>query len=265
MAGKLKKENNVELSDNIDAVNAKETKKALKEQKKKEKKEKKKGKKKIIFLLPVLLLIGGLVAVIVFNVGNIRENYLRPTMEKIPVVKNLLPEKPSQDEYSNLSREQLIEQTKVLTAENQKLSDDSKVLTNRINDLNKEMLRLQEIENAQVQFRQEKADFDKMIASNDPDAYKSYYEKISPENADNLYREIVTDSQDDAKLKDYIATFENMKKDSAASVLEQMINTDMDLVVLILSNIDSEQRGNILSAMQPANAAAVTKRLAPTT
>ena len=54
-----------------------------------------------------------------------------------------------------------------------------------------------------------------------------------------------------------------MKKDAAAKVLEEMIGTDMDLVVRILNNIGAEKRGAILGAMEPANAAAAAKQMAP--
>ncbi|MBR1445137.1 MAG: hypothetical protein IJ583_16580 [Firmicutes bacterium] len=251
----LDDEESLESSDNGDRK---------KEKKDKKKKEKKKGKGFLGFLL-FILIIGGLVAILGFNVGGIREKYLRSTLEKIPVVKNLLPpaEGAENDEYSGMSQEQAVSRAKSLEVELEKNKAEMENYQKIISDKDTEIKRLKEFENAQVKFKTDKAEFDRLVALNDPDAYKKYYEQISPENAETLYKEVVQTAAADKELKDYVNTFENMKKGPAAKVLEELIGTDMDLVVRILNNISSEQRADILASMDPINAAACTKRMSP--
>ncbi len=248
----------------VNDVDIDEGKKAKKEKKKKEKDKKgKKGKKKWIFLI-LLLLIAAVAAIFVFNPLNIRDDYFYPALRSIPVVKNIIPaEESEKDEYSGLTREQLVVQNKKLEAEKKALEEEKSALSDRADELDKELVRLREIEANQLEFKAEKEEFDRMIAENDPNAYMQFYESIDPENAETLYREAAGDSVTQKELKQYVQTFENMKKDAAAKVLEEMIGTDMELVVRILNNISSEQRGAILGAMEPENAAAAVKQMAP--
>lgn len=263
MAAKTKVENKEEVleNDNLqDEVGASDKKDKNKKEKKNKDKKKKGG---ILPLLLFAVILGALVSVLFFNAGNIREKYLRNTLEKIPVVKNILPEKEETDEYAGLSKEALASQARVLDAENKALEEEKTALNDQIKNLNQEMARLREIEANQNAFKAEKESFDRMIAENDPTAYSSYYESIEPDTAKEIYKEITENAQTDKEKKQYTQTFENMKKDAAAKVLEEMMGTDMDLVVQILNNISSEQRANILGAMDPANAASCARQMAP--
>ncbi len=258
------KENNIPTSDVGEVAEANIDKKV--EKKKQKKKKTKKGKKKIIFLIVLLVLLGLIVSVFVFNVFNVRDEYVYPILRDVPVVGNWIPEEENgneNDEYSGLTKEQLIVKNKRLESEKKALEEDKKNLTTRISESDKELSRLKELEANQLQFKAEKEEFDRRIAENDTKAYKDYYESIYPENADKIYREEVKQEAADKELKKYVQTFENMKKDAAAKVLEEMIGTDMDLVVRILNNIGSEQRGAILGAMESDKAAAAAKQMAP--
>ncbi|MDE6357318.1 MAG: hypothetical protein K2L15_01865 [Eubacteriales bacterium] len=215
--------------------------------------EEKKPKKKkgcLIMVILSVIIIAILVAILGFNAGGIRDKYLRNTLEKIPIVKNLLP--PLEEE--NLNNE---EQVETVSKEQETIN----ALTLEIENLNAEIKRLKAFEENQIQFKAEKEEFDRMIASNDPKAYSEFYESIAPENAEKLYQEAVQKAETDKQFKDYISTFENMKKDSAAKILEELIMTDMDLVVTILENLSSTKRSEILTAMDAKNAAACAKLL----
>lgn len=212
---------------------------------------KKKSKKGclIMFIISIII-IAILVAVLGFNVGGIRDKYMRPVLEKIPIVKNLLPPIEDTTEGEDNNKEKLSEEQQTIEA-----------LKKEIESLNAEIKRLKEFETAQLQFKAEKAEFDKLIALNDPKAYSTFYESILPENAQKLYQEAVGQVQNTKEFKDYIATFENMKKDAAAKILEELIMTDMDLVITILDNLTSTKRSEILATMDPVNAASCTKLL----
>ncbi len=211
---------------------------------------KKRGRlfKFIIAGIIFIIILSISVAILGFNVGNIRDKYLRPGLERIPIINNLLPP---------LEEEQIQEQP---VDEKQQTIDS---LTAEIEELNKEISRLKEFEQAQLEFKAEKEEFDKMIALNDPKAYSNFYETISPENAEELYKQAINQEVVDKEFKDYIQTFENMKKDAAATILEELIITDMDLVITILNNLSSKKRSEILSAMDPQNAASCSRLLSP--
>lgn len=216
-------------------------------------KPKKKKKKKggcLVGLLLFIIIIATLVAILVFNVGNIRDKYLRPGLEKIPIVKNLLPP----------LKEQPTEQETQPVDEKQQIIDS---LTKEIEALNGEIARLKEFEQAQLQFKSEKQQFDSMIALKDPKAYSSFYESIAPENAEELYKQAVEQQVKDKNFKEYIQTFETMKKDAATTILEELMVTDIDLVITVLQNLSSEKRSEILSTMDPKNAASCSKLLSP--
>jgi len=276
MAQDLKEEqiNNDSAADISDSEEDKADNKKKKKKEKRKKKDKKIKKAKKVkskkarvfgFIIPVIV-IGGLGAGIYLNLWGVRDNYIFPLLEKIPVVKNVIPqpETESEDEYSGLSKLELVQMNKTLTEEKEQIEENNTELNNKIKELNTEVTRLREIESQQEQFKADKEEFDRMIAENDMDAYKNFYESISPENAETLYKEAVEKNKADKKLQEYVQTFENMKKDAAASMLEEMISTDdMDLVVQILDNISIEKRADILAAMKTENAAACAKRLAP--
>lgn len=209
---------------------------------------KKKGKGLIKFLI-FIIIIAIPIVLISLNVGNIRDKYLRPGLERIPIIKNLLPPL----EMDNEQTEEVVDE--------KKQTIDS--LTKEIEELNKKITRLKEFENSQLEFKTQKEEFDKMIALNDPKAYSSFYESISPENAEELYKQAINKEVTDKRFKEYIQTFETMKKDSVATILEELIITDMDLVITILENVSSDKRSEILSAMDPKNAASCSKLLAP--
>lgn len=203
-------------------------------------------------------------SVLVFNVFNIREKYLRNIINSIPVINNLLPEPEKTDEeYTSLTSEELQYKIRQLQKQIDTQQEDIKNLSAANEELNLENKRLKEIESQQLEFKAAKEEFDTMIANNDPQAYAAFYEQISPENAQNLYSEVKQTVEQQKEIKKYISTFSEMESDAAAGILEEMVQTDINLVVLILKNLDNEQRGNILAEMDASKAAVAVKRLAP--
>lgn len=252
-------------------ANKQSKKKNKKEKKpKKEKKEKKKDGKGVARFIPIfifLLVVGGLVAAVRFNVFGVRDRYVMSLLAKIPIVNNLLPQTSATDsgnEYSSLSNDELVTQIQKLNEELATAQDNLEALQRRNDTYVSQLQELQEIEEQQLQIKAEKDEFDRMITQNDPAAYTKFYESIAPENAAALYQEAVATTQQSKELKDYVATFRNMSETDAAKVLEEMISTRMNLVVLILNNMDSATRGAVLGAMDAKNAASVATQMAPT-
>lgn len=222
------------------------------EEKKQEKNKKEKKSKKngcLIKIVFFIIIIGILVWILGFNAFNIRDKYLRSGLEKIPIIKNILP--PVEEK-----KEEKIAQK----SENEKTIDE---LTKTIDEQNKEIQRLQVFEKSQLQFKKDKEEFDKMVALKEPKEYVAYYEKISPENAEKLYTQSIEKTKKDKKFKEYIKTFEAMKKEEVSAILEELLLTDTDLVITILENVSSEKRAEMLGAMSPKNASTCSRLLSP--
>lgn len=224
---------------------------------------KKKGKGKLIVLFFLIIIIGFIVSVIGFNAFNLREKYLRKTIDKIPVVKDLLKAPVTEDDIKEPTSEEMKATIASLEKEIESQNEKINTLTENNNSLQLENARLKEIESQQVKFKEDKAKFDEMIANNDPTAYSSFYEQISKENAENLYEEAKASAEQTKELKKYTETFNTIDATAGAKIIEEMVGTDMNLASLILKNIDNEQRAKILAEMDATKAASVVKYMAP--
>ena len=270
---KMKEVNPVNAAEQASPVNeeadkrklTKEEKRLLKQQKKWDKKAHGKGGRgKIIALMIVALIIAALVAVVGFDALGLRSRYLNGFLQNIPIVKNVIPAEDNIDgAYAGLSREQLVDEIDRLNAAVDQNRQEVESLTAKSDMYVKEIARLKAFEEQQVAYKADKEAFDAVIAMGNPAAYAQYYATISPENAEVLYQQAVRQNQNTKEIKNYVATFTAMDESEAASILSEMIATDMDLVVLIVSHIDSESRGAIMGQMTPADAASVAKMMAP--
>ena len=252
-----------------------EDKKTIKERKKKEKRDKKDknkketgGKKKpiakIIVFSAVAVIFVGLVAVVGFDALGLRTKYLNGFLQNIPIVKNIVPaENTVEGEYAGWTQEELVNEIAFLKTEIESNEEAIEVLNQKSDIYVKEISRLEGFEQQQLDFKARQEEFDRMIASNDRNAYAKFYSSINPENAEVLYREAVLENRDTKKLNEYVSTFRDMSESESALILEELIGTDMDLVVLIVSNLESEFRASILGKMAPANAASITKMMLP--
>lgn len=250
---------------NPEKVSKKEKKGKKKEKKGKKEKKNKSIVSRILKLIIILGILGFIVGVLVFNIFNIRDRYLSGILSNIPFINTLISndEIEDDDNLEFVSREELINQVEELRLRlSEKENEIQKLENNEIINLS-EIERLSELEAQQEQFRIDREAFDELIALNDPNAFISFYESINPESASRLYEQAIISAQTEEELRNYIANFRNMETASAASILEEMIVTDMDLVILILNNLDNRTSGAVLSEMTPQNAATVAKMMAP--
>ena len=226
-----------------------------------------------VFLIIVvwLVILGVLIKL---DVGGFGSSVLRPVLKDVPVINKILPE-PTQEEIDQEIEENGNDQVATLSqakdlisqleAENEKLSKENKSLKENVDDLNKEVLRLQAFETEQNDFQKQKEEFYNEIVygENAPDAdtYKEWYESIDAANAEAIYRQVISNDQANTELKDLAKTYENMKPAEAASVLEKMGN--LDTVADILSAMKADKRAKVMDEMDPDFAANVTKKLMP--
>lgn len=249
---------------------------------KKKKGKKKKGKdgeekegffSKILTLFIVLFIIAIWLAIfallIKYDVGEFGSTVLRPMFKNIPVVKEILPEVSDEQlaeedslPYRNLT--EAMARIRELEEELKKTKGSSSGNANYISQLEKEVARLKTFEENQLQFETEKDRFDKEVVfhSKAPDIeeYKKFYEGIAPDNAAEIYRQVIEQQQLEEKLTEQAEMYKNMEPAKAARILGGMTG-DLDLVAKILLHMKTKESGAILAEMDPNMAAKITKKI----
>jgi len=288
MADMLPEEDDKELD-------PKEVKKAEKARKKEEKalrkKEKKEAKEaaakeaeeaenqqesaggKIVIVLVTIVIIAiwlGIFALLIkWDVGGFGSSVLYPVLKDVPYVNKILPEvegDKENDPYAYSSIEEAVKRIKQLEKQLEKAKKASGTDDDTISKLEDEVARLQVFEKNQTEFEKTKAKFYEEVVFGDkaPDIkeYKAYYESIDPKNAEQLYKQVIAQIQDDEDVADYVKAYSEMKPKAAAGIMEKMTD-NLPLVAKILKNMKAGARGDILAAMDAETAAKVTKLMEP--
>jgi len=230
-------------------------------------KTKKKPGKRGRGIAPFLILffiLAALTGVLVFNLFNLRNRYIYPAMARIPFIGGFVPNTAmSPEDLGAMSVDRLTARINELESQLSQSRDDLAAANDIIGSDKAEINRLKAFEAQQLQFKQEKADFDQRVAMSDPQAYADYYRSIYPENAEILYPKAAAEAERVAAVKKYLSDIKAMDEVSAANMLQQMIGSDMKLVVSIMQGLDSRIAGGILSEMNPQNAGIVIKMMSP--
>jgi hypothetical protein len=222
-----------------------------------------KKKRKAAPAIILVFLIIAAAAVIYFNLFNVRELYIYPLLRRIPIVSSIIPIEEEADPLASMTPDELRSEVLSLRRQLEEAENDLKDQAEQSAKYVEQIKGLQAFEDQQVAFKQDKAAFDDMIALKDPAAYAAFYEKVSPENAERLYPRAASLSERAQELKKYAQLFARMDETNAAAALEELIPTDMNLVVMVMASIDADRAGEIFDQMTPANVAAVTKMMAP--
>lgn len=272
--------------------------KKLKEEQKQQKKEAKKRAKELsiqesdiedeeegsgvpvvlITLLIVLIWIAILCVLIKLDVGGFGSGVLRPLLQDVPVVNKILPggsmageeqnsasgEEEGYGGYKNLR--EAVDQIKVLELELEKAQKENQSDAEELENLRAEVERLQSFESQQVEFERIKNEFYNEVVYSDKgpgaEAYQKYYESIDPAAAQELYKQVVQQVEQDSEVQDYAKAYSEMKPAQAAGIFEAM-GDNLDLAARILEAMGAEDRGKILGAMDPEIAARLTKLMDP--
>lgn len=232
-----------------------------------------KGGSRLVTVLIALVIIAIWLIVfaclIKFDVGGIGSNVLYPVLKDVPVVNKILPT-PSEEEQA---REGNYDYTTLKSAnarirelENQLASQDSTTSANSdyIADLEAQVQKLQRYKDAEDAFNKRVQEFDEKVVFNEkaPDIseYRSYYEEISPENAEKIYRQVVKEQQYTEKAKQLATTLAGMDAAEAAQTLSEMTE-ELDLVCDILENMSERNAAAILQEMDSVYAAQIIKKI----
>ena len=226
---------------------------------------KKKGIVKwIIVIVVVLALVGSIVSVLVFNVFNIRDNFLVEPLSNIPIIGGIVSPMSSEAGAVFLSREELelqIEDYRLQIAQMEtELASLNATNINQVFEIN----RLLDIEARQNQFTQMQEEFDWMIAEGDVRAFLAFYEQINPQRQAEIYRELRGNIIIDDQMLDLVRLYESMNTRSATEALEAMIGPNTSLVLQILEGLSLSTRASIMQTMSNDNRVTITNLLAPT-
>lgn len=241
----------------------------------KKKKENEGGTSKGVGILVAVLIIITWLSVMCLlikcDVGGFGSKVLRPVFKDVPVIQNILPdasdeEIAKEDDYPYDNLADALAQIKIMDESLGSKDAEISELNDKVTELQAEVDRLQAIEQDMSDFEEKKNEFYQEIvygeSAPDTDTYKEWYNELDAEHAEEIYREILAGEQVDAKIKEMAESYENMEPEAAAEILETMGN-DLDTVALIMNNMSTESKGEILAAMDPTFASAVTKKLLP--
>lgn len=259
--------------DNLDEVEDSGLSKGKKKDKNKKSEEKEGIFSRILTIIIVLFIVAIWLAIfallIKYDVGGFGSTVLRPMLKDIPGINQILPDIPDEQAaeennypYKNLP--EAMDRISELEAELAAANGTKKGNANYLAQLEAEVARLKTFEENQLQFQKEKDKFDKEVVFNDkapdPEEYKKYYESIDPDNAAEIYRQVVEQQDTEKKLIEQAEMYKNMKPEEAAAILNGM-GGDLDLVANILLHMKTKDAGAILAKMDTNMAAKITKKI----
>ncbi len=246
----------------------KEEKKRLKKEEKLRKKEAKKSKKgnkpfRLIFKVILLIIILFIISFIIVknDLFGMGDSFLGDFLKEVPIVNSFLP--PELEGSESLGRDELLIENAKLEKEVEALKTKNEVLEKQRENLELEIDRLKLFETEYLEFKTAKEAFDLEVASGDPVQYVNYYSSIYPENAERIYKEIVGEVYNQEEVARYIARFEALDASTCAQILEELIFTDLNLVVAIIDEMVVDKSAEVLENMDSVNASMVMKRLTP--
>lgn len=226
----------------------------------------------LIVLLIILIWLGAFIFAVKLDVGGFGSEILAPVLKDVPVVNKILPDTNVEDpygegeesEYDFSSMDEAIERIKELEMQLDSQSSSSGVDSNYIKELESEINRLKKFEEQQEEFAKRKEEFDEEVvyadAAPDITEYQKYYEQMDPDNAAEIYRQVVEQVEYDKKVTEEADRYAGMEPAAAADVMDVMAAADLDLVCAILSSMDSEESALIMQELDPNVAAKITKR-----
>lgn len=225
----------------------------------------------LITLLIVLVWLAILCLAIKMDWGHFGSEILSPILKDVPVVNLILPKdtttETNQDGtyggYSSLK--EAVDYLKVVELELEHEQSVNKTNEEEIAKLNEEIARLSEFETRMIEFEREYRQFYEEVIYSDKgpgaEEYKKYFESIDPTTAAALYKQVVLQLEEDAKIDDYVKTYSSMKAKQAAAIFNGADN--LNLVADILMAMDADTRGSILGLMDTDIAWKLTKIMNP--
>lgn len=233
------------------------------------------GKAAVVFvtLMIIVIWIAILAVLIHFDVGGFGSTVMQPILKDVPYVNKILPKTEEEEtktkedsKYPYKTVDEAVAYIKELEKELADAKESNSENDAYVADLEAQAAQWKEYKDNEQKFEEEKAKFCKEVVFSDqaPDIneYKKYYESIDPQNAENLYKQVVEQQEKDDDMSDYVKAYSQMKPKQAAAIFDTMTD-NLELVAKILSAMKADARGDILGNMKTDTAAKVTKLMEP--
>ena len=233
------------------------------------------GKAAVVFvtLMIIVIWIAILAVLIHFDVGGFGSTVMQPILKDVPYVNKILPKTEEEEtktkedsKYTYKTVDEAVAYIKELEKELADAKESNSENDAYVADLEAQAAQWKEYKENEQKFEEEKAKFYKEVVFSDqaPDIneYKKYYESIDPQNAENLYKQVVEQQEKDDDMSDYVKAYSQMKPKQAAAIFDTMTD-NLELVAKILSAMKADARGDILGNMKTDTAAKVTKLMEP--
>ena len=233
------------------------------------------GKAAVVFvtLMIIVIWIAILAVLIHFDVGGFGSTVMQPILKDVPYVNKILPKTEEEEtktkedsKYPYKTVDEAVAYIKELEKELADAKESNSENDAYLADLEAQAAQWKEYKENEQKFEEEKAKFYKEVVFSDqaPDIneYKKYYESIDPQNAENLYKQVVEQQEKDDDMSDYVKAYSQMKPKQAAAIFDTMTD-NLELVAKILSAMKADARGDILGNMKTDTAAKVTKLMEP--
>lgn len=242
-------------------------------------KKEKKGRKFLVtmIVLPVIL-AGVLITVLVLNPLNLRDGLLAPVLLRVPVLRDFVQLYEYQymevdgefilvavpvEPYLGPTQEELAAEvsrlntgTARLQAEISRLEELNRVYMQRINELDT-LVRDQEV------FDNERAAFETQAANAAPEVFIRWFDSFDPERAASIFGDVIRVDAQNQLYRDYFNRILAMEESSVAEALEEMIPVHTPMVVAIVQGLTPAFAGEVLSEMEPVNAALIMRQMYP--
>ncbi len=224
--------------------------------------------------LIVIVWLAVIAVIIKLDVGGFGSNVLTPVLKDVPVLNKILPdshmlETTNPEEYGGYSNlKDAVVQIRLLEGELERVNVDNQNKTRELADLKAEVERLKAFEDKQADFQRVMTEFYEEVVYSEKgpgtEAFQKYFEAMDPATAEYIYRQVVTQMEEDAEVKKYAAAYGSsaMKPKQAAGIFEAMTD-NLELAARILNAMSADDRGAILGVMDPAIAAKLTKIMDP--
>ena len=233
------------------------------------------GKAAVVFvtLMIIVIWIAILAVLIHFDVGGFGSTVMQPILKDVPYVNKILPKTEEEEtktkedsKYPYKTVDEAVAYIKELEKELADAKESNSENDAYVADLEAQAAQWKEYKDNEKKFEEEKAKFYNEVVFSDqaPDIneYKKYYESIDPQNAENLYKQVVEQQAKDDDMSDYVKAYSQMKPKQAAAIFDTMTD-NLELVAKILSAMKADARGDILGNMNTDTAAKVTKLMEP--
>ena len=225
-------------------------------------------------ILIVIVWLAVIAVIIKLDVGGFGSSVLTPVLKDVPVLNKILPnshmtETTNPDEYGGYSNlKEAVEQIRLLEAELERANVTNMNQSQDLKNLKVEVERLKAFEDKQADFQRIMTEFYEEVVYSEKgpgaEAFEEYFASMDPATAEYIYRQVVTQMEEDEEIKQYAAAYASsaMKPKQAAGIFESMTD-NLELAAKILNAMSADDRGAIMGVMDPAVAAKLTKIMDP--